>query len=77
MIREAIMLALRAGPMTRDEAARAAGVAPSQAWRRLCELHDAGLIETVGIRPGDAGRAQSVYQLTQAGWRWLGKEASR
>lgn len=74
----ALMRALAAaGEGNRDELAARAGITQAQAWRRLSELHDAGLIQPTGLtRPGVSGRQQTVYRMTQAGVRWLGQEAT-
>ena len=56
----------------RYELAQAAGLTEYQAGRRLSELNDSGLIAWTGeVRPGATGRSQSVWKVTQAGYRWL------
>lgn len=63
------------GDGNRFEIATAGDLTEYQAGRRLSELSDAGLIAWTGeVRPGETGRAQSVWRVTQAGYRWLQEE---
>lgn len=56
----------------RYEISEASGLTEYQAGRRLSELSDAGYIAWTGeVRPGATGRPQSVWRVTQAGYRWL------
>lgn len=74
----------QADGMTSDEAgavARGRGTDVRQPWRRVSDLHAHGLIESIPdgpeltappmTRPGDSGREQTVYRITQAGLDYL------
>jgi DNA-binding Lrp family transcriptional regulator len=49
---------------TYEEAAKVAGIRPDQAWRRMSELVQAGIVYNVGItRQTSSGRKAMVRQL--------------
>jgi hypothetical protein len=54
--------------LTSDQARERAKISERSCyWKRVSELHAAGLIMTAGEREGDAGSKQTVYAITMKG----------
>lgn len=63
-IQNQIMCALRNEPGTFYEIADRAGLEPQQVWKRMSELHKAGLVKPFCSKKGPNGRSVTVWRKT-------------
>lgn len=69
-----LLTQFRTGGVTAEQAADAAGYTSADgAWKRVSDLRNAGYIEaTDRTHKARSGREQTVWEITQTGWAWLG-----